>query len=495
MSQSSHSISIDSARLRASSSKLQIYYSLPVIGTAFLVGSLAVVQGVYAKHFGVSLAAIASILLVSRIFDAVTDPIIGIISDHYYRKFGTRKPFILVGCILLVVSGYLLHVPLFREGVTNGEGAALTFQVAPVYFLGCLLVFYAAWTLFDVPHNAWASDITKSAEDRSRIFGFRTAFAWIGISLFYAVPLLPIFETSEFTPESLSFAVTAIGGLTLALLALSLRQTPNGDVQAVRSSRRYASNVSASVAVIHGFKHVLENRPLLLFFLMYMLGSTALSGMWFTLIFIYVDIYLQQGALFAQTSLIALLLGIPTIAIWSALAVRIGKQSVIAVSLFISAAGVFGTGFLSADDGGSFPLLIVMSLTYGLGITGFTALAPSLLADIADYDRLKFGVSRAGTLFSLYFFLSKTTIAIGGAIALGIVAAFGFDPAHSDHEISQITGLKLATSWLPSILILSAIPIVVVNPITSTRHNIIRKYLDRAELRKRVREVEVSDDR
>ena len=90
-------------------------YVAPSVILAFLYSPMGIVQGIYAKHFGVAMTTIAAALLISRLFDAVTDPLIGFWSDHYYLKSGSRKPFVLVGGLLLVISGYCLYVPVNPE--------------------------------------------------------------------------------------------------------------------------------------------------------------------------------------------------------------------------------------------------------------------------------------------------------------------------------------------------------------------------------------------
>ncbi|MDA9096178.1 MFS transporter [Porticoccaceae bacterium] len=87
-------------------------YSAPVIATNFLVGAIAITHSLYAKYFGISLTDIAAILLIARIFDAVTDPAIGYFSDRYYARTGSRRPFVVSGLLLLIPCAYFLFIPL-----------------------------------------------------------------------------------------------------------------------------------------------------------------------------------------------------------------------------------------------------------------------------------------------------------------------------------------------------------------------------------------------
>ena len=93
-----------------------ITYATPSVGLSLLTGSLALLPVIYAKYYGLTLTTIATVMLVARIFDAITDPLIAHYSDLYQRKYGTRKPFILLGGLGCTVCIYFLCVPV--GGVT-----------------------------------------------------------------------------------------------------------------------------------------------------------------------------------------------------------------------------------------------------------------------------------------------------------------------------------------------------------------------------------------
>ena len=103
-------------------------YSAPYFATAWLITPVAIVQGIYAKYYGLSLTLIATIILVVRFVDAVSDPLIGYWSDRFYQRTGTRKPFILVGGLLFILCAYFLYVP--------------PAEVGALYFTGWFIAFY-----------------------------------------------------------------------------------------------------------------------------------------------------------------------------------------------------------------------------------------------------------------------------------------------------------------------------------------------------------------
>ena len=158
-------------------SRQSIAYALPVIAANCLMAPIGIVQGIYAKYFGLSLASIAAVLLFARLFDAVSDPVVGYFSDRYYRRTGTYKPFIFVGGVLFVVSSYYLYAPPDEVGIT--------------YFTLWFLAFYATWTVFEIPHISWASQLATTSTAKANIYSFRTSAIYAGLLLFYAIPLLP----------------------------------------------------------------------------------------------------------------------------------------------------------------------------------------------------------------------------------------------------------------------------------------------------------------
>ena len=116
-------------------------FSGPSIGLAFFMGPLGVIQGIYAKYYGVALTTLAAVLLIGRIFDALTDPLIGHYSDRFRTQTGTRKPFMLVGGLCLIPCSYFLFVP--------------PAEVSIVYFTLWSLLFYLALTAIMIPMYAW----------------------------------------------------------------------------------------------------------------------------------------------------------------------------------------------------------------------------------------------------------------------------------------------------------------------------------------------------
>ena len=443
-------------------------YSLPVIGLAFLMGPIAILQGIYAKYFGMPLTTIAGVLLIARLFDAISDPVIGFLSDRYYARTGSRKLFMVVGAILFVISSYYLYVPLAFHTSTEAS------SVSPSYFLFWFVLFYFAFTLFEVPHLAWGGALCESSQEKNRIYAWRSVTTFLGSLLFFSMPLLPVFETSEFTPQTLHWSVIVTGFLIIPMLYFCMSTVPASPKTNLNNPavnlKKHTRNVNSVLASIF------KNSPLLIFFAAFICAGIGV-GMWFTLMFLYVESYLNLGEKFSLSYVISLTVCIMTIGGWPILADRWSKQCVWIIATIMITIGIAGTSLLTPSNSSQLYLILCMSTIYA-GFAALNIMAPSILADIIDYGTWKFGTERAGTYFSLYTLMTKGNIAVGGALGFAIIGWYGFDVASVTHSTETVFGMLLAISWLPAPIVLLSVFFIALIPINTHRHAIIRRRLD-----------------
>ena len=144
-----------------------VAYGLPSLPTTILTFPLFVLLPTfYAQDLGLGLGLVGAILLGSRIWDAVSDPLVGVLSDHISTPWGRRRPWMVVGTPVALVSLWFLLVP--------GEG------VSGEYLLGWTIALYIGGTMILIPYNAWGAEISGHYHERTRVTSFREIFVLAG---------------------------------------------------------------------------------------------------------------------------------------------------------------------------------------------------------------------------------------------------------------------------------------------------------------------------
>ncbi len=201
------------------------------------------------------------------------------------------------------------------------------------------------------------------------------------------------------------------------------------------------------------------------------------SGMWYGLIFIYVDGYLNMGDQFAELFLIAFFVGLVTTPLWYQVILRLGKQKSWLLSMGLLMACYLYTGVLEPETT-SFNQLLLLKVMQTSGFVCLNIVAPSILSDIVDYSQWRYRTEKSATYFSIKVFFDKANVAAGMALGLAIAGWWGFDMTAGTQTEESIQGLKLAMVWVPSLLSGVAMIFVALSPINERRHLIIRRRLD-----------------
>lgn len=432
-------------------------YAAPAFSQALIHGPVGtVIQGVYGTHFGVPLASIAVVLLVARIFDAITDPVIGYLSDRYNSRWGHRKPWLLSGSLLAVVACWFLYVP-------PGD-------VSAGYFLGWFLLAYLGWTISEIPYRAWMAELSQDYNERTRIATWRTFARYTGFIAFYGIPFLPMFETSEFTPTSLR--ITAIlAAVSLPLTAVvAVLFVPRGDIP-----RR-----EAPISLVRAWPAMVNNRPLMYFLLIYAISGLS-TGMAYGMLYFFVGGYLDMAETLALLFVLGSPVGLLVMPFWAALARRVGKQQAWAIAYALSA--LFLLMHLAVPPGaGNTWMLVAVNLGVFAVSSAGVVIPAAMLADVVDYGRWKFRGDYAGSYYAVQTMMEKGVEGLGAAIGLAVAGWFGFDPQALAQTDRGHLGLLLAFPVLPAVITLVSVPLIWRFPINERRQRIIVRRLAQREV-------------
>jgi Na+/melibiose symporter-like transporter len=438
--------------VRLSRSVLLAYAGVNIPMAILHQPALTLLPALYAKYAGIDVATLGLILIVARIFDAVLDPAIGYASDHTRLRLGRRKSWIVLGAIIAAVAAYFL----FRPGPTTG----------PLYFLLASLLLYLGWTFVEIPHGAWINEISADYDERTRLATWRYVAGLVGTLFFLATPFLPLFPTTEMTPDVTSFASWFVIALLLPTTLAAIWLVPDRAAAAAERSFGFGQTLRA----------LLRNRPFLRFALIVALTNFS-SGMVAGLYYFFIDAHLGIAARYAHIALVVTGISIAATAFWIRVIARLGKHRVVAVCAASTALTLAAMGFIPRGTYAFPAMTAIFGLSAFLAAGSMSAYA-ALLADVVDYGTFRTGRSDAGNYFAAFAFLQKCALAVGGGASLLVAGLFGFDPKAANGSVAM-TGFFLAFLVIPCLLNAAAALAAWNFPIDRTRHAVISRWIAR----------------
>ncbi|HEY1076138.1 MAG TPA: MFS transporter [Fontimonas sp.] len=426
-------------------------FALPAIMLGFTHAPEASVQGIYAKHTGLSLSALAAAYLVSRLFDAITYPLIGHLSDLSYRRSGTRKPWMIVGTLAMVVGLWFLYRP--------------PADVSIVYYTAFFTLTYLGWKLTEIPYIAWSFNLSGDYVQRARVQLWRSMAMVLGGMVFFVVPYaakaLGLTQTTELNLDTLAITAIVIAVGVPLLNAYALATVPDG-------AAPLPSRQTLGVGDWRGMvRAVTQSRAMLQLMAAYV-PVTFLAGMAVGVNYLFIDRYLglsEQLSMIMLVSAPCALLGLP---FWGWLFLKFERHRVLAVSLVLSALAYGCIGFAPVGGGG-FWLVIVMNALATFGLMGLPIAAPAMTGDVADDERLRTGEDRGGLYSGMLAFTAKSLAGLAGATGLMLLDVLGFDAKAAVQSGEGAFAIRLIGAWLPALGIAVGVGLIWNFPIDRAR--------------------------
>ncbi|MBT6587218.1 MAG: MFS transporter [Gammaproteobacteria bacterium] len=429
-------------------------YLAPSVPMSILAApALATLPALYAKHGAVSMTMVGTILFATRIFDAVTDPMIGYLSDRFRTRIGNRKPWIIAGGLLSAIGAFYWLRPDADTGA--------------MWFLICSVLVYLGWTFFEIPYSAWFSEVTPDYDDRSRLATYRSIANYAGYLIFVSAPLWPMFETTEMTPEVTAlFSWVLLGALPITV-AVAVWWAPEhvGPPRQIK-----AINPLTALKEVGG-------NPLFWMLTMPQALKSSASGMVGALYFFYLDNHLGILDKIAHIGITVAVLGVITAPIWAVVLERIGKHRVLALCTVATSFTLLGMGLLQPGPY-ALPLMIVLFGFSTIFSNGSNIAPMAMMADVIDYDEYKTGSAKAANYYAFPALFEKMGLAAGGGLAFIIAGLFGFTPDGTNDSLAMV-GFFTAFIGIPIVLNLIAAAIIIRFPLTKSKHAAIKTRLVR----------------
>lgn len=449
----------DSERSEGSEERLPlttiINYNLPTVGVGFMFFMVAL----YLMKFSTDVlliapAAMGLIFGISRIWDAVTDPLVGYLSDRTNSRFGRRRPWILLSLPFVVGTFYMMWNP--PEGL--GPNSVIVWMAVAV------ILFYTSMTAFVVPHTSLGAELSTSYHERTRIFGVRHMI-WNSGSLLALIGMYLLIMGQ--TPRQIAFYITVVAGVVLVVLLIWM-------VSQISEREEYQGRGEGNP--FKAFGDVLRNKHARLLLVVFFIEN--IGGATIGILTPYIGEYIIGRP--DKTVIYILLYLIPSVAsvpLWVPLSRRMGKKNMWLLSMMITAFGFGGMWFL---EEGSDTLISVLAVICGLGAGSGAVVAPSIQADIIDYDEYHSGKRKEGTYYASWNFVFKSATGVT-LIATGMVLSMsGFTPNVEQTEATK-TALLALYALLPLVCYTIGAIIFSRFSLNEASYSEIRASLDRGE--------------
>lgn len=460
-----------------------LIYGMGAFVNNLLAGSIGAMMIVLNLGLGMNPALVGLLGAIPRLVDALTDPIMGYVSDNTKSRWGRRRPYIFVGAIAVgIVFMALWQLP-------RGQSESFYFW----YFLIGSLIFYLAYTIFATPWVALGYEMTPDYHERTRLMGVQN---FIGQLAYFIPPWLllamqyePLFDDMVDGAAGIAVLIGVFVISVGVLPAIFLRERLKDVAQQEHDAHhppppsKFAALKDNVVDFAKGFAAALRFVPFLK-----LCVATFLVFNGFILISsfqVYVVIYYVFGgdqALGAEYSgyagTLATFSTFGVIAIVTWLSTKIGKRRAFAVATGLSMLGYFLKWFCYNPDAPLLVLLPAPLIAFGLG--GLFTLMPSMMADVVDLDELNTGERREGMYGSIYWWVVKLGMAAALAGGGFLLNATGFDVELGGDQTAQtIFLLRLFDAGIPIIASGIAIYAVMTFSITQGRAREVREELEK----------------
>lgn len=452
---------------------------------AFGVGMLAnqmfpAILGIFmvslVQSFGFSGWMWSLVYFFPRVFDAITDPIMGFISDNTKSKWGRRKPYVLIGAVLMGVA-FTIMWQLYADN---------SLQYNFWYFFIWSVIFYLGLTFFSVPYVAMGYEMSNDFHERTNIMAVAQwigQWAWVIAPWFWVIMDDPDwFPSQEVAIRELApwVAVPCAIAAMMPAIFINSKSTLDEDYEPLNTSNiggsllkilesfkdafkisEFRKICGATFLIFNAFNTV---AALTYFVIVYRLfnGDAAATGIW-------VALFGCIGAL--GTTFIV----IPAVT-W--MSKRMGKIKAFMWAQGISIIGYIMMYFLFVPGK---PWLYLIALPFfSFGIGSLFTIMMSMTADVIDIDELNSGKRREGIFGAIYWWMVKVGFAIAGGLSGVIIGVVGFNPELATTEQQgAVDGLHAFFCFFPAVGTIIAMLIMKNYDVTEERANEIRAELDK----------------
>ncbi|MEZ2236647.1 MFS transporter [Microcoleus sp.] len=409
---------------------------------------------------GLAPGTASNILLIGKVWDAVNDPIVGVLSDRTSHPWGRRYPWMVYGAIPFGIF-------FFLQWIVPSDNPTILFW----YYVIISILFNTAYTAVNLPYTALTPELTQDYNERTSLNSFRFSFSIGGsiLSLILAQIIFALVKDNTQKYIILGAVCTVISVLPLYWCFLGTRK----HVFAQLAENPVVEDDSTSLPLKEQLRIAFNNRPFLYVIGIYLCSWLGVQLTASILPYFVIDWMKLPPAAFTQTAIAVQGTALAMLFVWSKVSERYGKKAVyfMGMSLWIIAqAGLF---FLQPGQVGLMYFLAVMA---GVGVSTAYLVPWSMIPDVIELDELQTGQRREGVFYSFMVLLQKIGLAIGLWFVGQALEVAGFLPTLQGQEPpiqpdSAMFAIRVAIGPLPTIALIIGMILTYFYPITREVHD------------------------
>jgi GPH family glycoside/pentoside/hexuronide:cation symporter len=394
----------------------------------------------YTDVFGLSAAAVGTMMLVTRLIDAFSDPLMGAIADRTKTKFGKFRPYLLWGIIPMVAAGVLTFtVP----DVSDGNKL--------IWAYGTYIFMMLAYTFINVPYGALLGVVTSDTQQRTTLTSFRFIGAFSGGSIVaFMTPELVAYLGQGNEALGWQYTMLVYGLIAAVLFTVTFLST----------TERVSPPANQKTPVMQDLKDLTQNKPWKVLFVLALIIMMTISLRGSTGTF-YFKYYVERPDLigsFAMVYMIALAIGA---ALTPLLTKFIDKRRLLMFLMTLVAGLSLAFYFVPKEN---LSLMFALQILIGLALGPKSPLVFSMYADTADFSQWRTGRRATAMIFSAAAFAQKLGGALAGAMIGWMLASLGYVANQVQTGTSQ-EGIVLLMTLIPAIFAAIAVPLIYFYPL------------------------------
>lgn len=431
---------------------------------------------------GIPAGLAGSVLMIGKIWDAVNDPLVGVLTDKTKsRRWGRRLPWMLYGAIPFGIFFFLQWiVPRFSSDQSSNLWPLFWYYVA----IG--LISQVFYTVVNLPYTALTPELTQDYDERTSLNSFRFAFSIGGSILSLLLAQVVFLRVSGEQQQYLVLAAicTVISVLSLYWCIFGVR-----DRVLAFEAKRIQVEESASIPFFEQLKIVFSNRPFL-----FVIGIYLFSWLGVQITASIIPFFVIYCMSLKNSDVPTVMVAVQGTAllmlfVWTALSKKIGKKPVYFLGMIL---WIIAASFLFFLQPGQIVLMYVMAIMAGVGVSTAYLVPWSMIPDVIELDELQTGQRREGIFYGFMVLLQKFGLAFGLFLVGNALQASGFQetvPGQTTLPVqpeSALLAIRIAVGPLPTICLICGLVLTYFYPITREMHAQIMLQLQERQQKKNI---------